>query len=125
MLPIGSAKITSASDVRAPLLAIGHIASGHRLRMDEGNRAGGGDQGKQENGSEKLGHSCPPLAIGRISVGGLQMDGCGNANASVTIKAVRSSRTSLEASCLTLLDQASLGLVNYITPNCNLLGMRY
>jgi hypothetical protein len=25
------------------LLAIGHIASGHRLRMDVGNRASGGD----------------------------------------------------------------------------------
>jgi len=59
MLPIGSAKITSASDVRAPLLAIGHIASGHRLRMDEGNRASGGDQRKQEKGSEKLDHVCP------------------------------------------------------------------
>ena len=77
------------------LLAIGHIASGHRLRMDEGNRAGGGDQGEQQNGSEKLGHACPLLAIGRISVGGLHMERCGNANASVTIRA---------ASDLTVLD---------------------
>jgi hypothetical protein len=56
--------------------------------MDEGNCASGGDQRKQEKGREKLDHVCPLLAIGRISVGGLQMDGCGNANASVTIKAV-------------------------------------
>jgi hypothetical protein len=78
------------------LLAIGHIASGHRLRMDEGNRAGGGDQGKQENGSEKLGHSCPPLAIGRISVGGLQMHRYRNANVSVMIRAIRSLRIQFE-----------------------------
>jgi hypothetical protein len=80
------------------LLTIGHIASGHRLRMDEGNRASGGDQGKQENGGEKLGHMCPLLAIGRTSAGGLQIDGCGNANASVTIRAVRSLRIQFEAS---------------------------
>jgi hypothetical protein len=41
--------------------------------MDEGNRASGGDQRKQENGSEKLGHLSPLLAIGRIGAGGLQL----------------------------------------------------
>jgi hypothetical protein len=106
MPPIKSAKITAASDVSARLLAIGYIAGRHRLRMDESNRASGGDQGKQEKGSsEKLDHVRPLLAIGQISLGGLQMDGCSNANASVTMKAARSSRISFEALYLTVLDR--------------------
>jgi hypothetical protein len=72
--------------------------------MDEGDRTSGRDERKQEKGSEKLDHVCPLLAIGRISVGGLQTDGCGNANTSITIKAVRSSRISFEASCFTVRD---------------------
>jgi hypothetical protein len=63
--PIGNGtKIeTSSFVVCVPRLAIGHIASRDRLRMDEGNRGSGDDQGKQEKRSENLCHVCSFLQL--------------------------------------------------------------